>query len=612
MTDTTSIPLNKLVAWDGNVRKTTGADTALAELAASIAAHGLLQSLVVRKAKKGAYAVVAGGRRLEALRQLAKDGKIADDYPVPCQVLDTEADATEISLAENAVRERMHPADEFEAFRDLVDKGTPVEDIAARFGVTPRTVEQRLKLARVSPVVIEAFRAGDLNLAQVMAFTISDDHTAQERVLEQLDQSEGEPEDIRAALTENEISARDRRVKFVTLKAYEKAGGGVRRDLFAEGDDGVFILDPAILDDLVTKKLERAAKEVAKEGWKWVEIRPHYDWSEWNGFARLHPEAAPLAADLQEELDKLNAEYEAICEIDGELTAEQEARAEEITARCDELEDRPREWQPETLALAGTVVSIGHDGKADVIRGLVRPEDRPRKQPSKTIERTNEDGSVETVEVKETALSAPLTESLTAHRSAIIAAALHDEPEIALAALVHTMALQVVYEGYARETCLKLTASAQSLHRVEQSTACEVLGRAHSQWGDQLPGDPADLFAWCLKQDRDTLLSLMAYCVACTVNTVLVKGERPDSERFTHADALVKALDIDFTTWFKPTAENYFGRVSKPAILDALKEAKGGAVAPAWEKAKKGDLAAIAEREIDGTGWLPVPLRIAA
>src|SRR5438552_2172265 len=146
MTDTTSISLNKLVAWDGNVRKTAGADTALAELAASIAAHGLLQSRVVRKGKKGSYAVVAGGRRLEALRQLAKDGKIAEDHPVPWQVIAAEVDATEISLAENAVRERMHPADEFEAFRELIDKCSPVEDIAARFGVTPRTVEQRLKL----------------------------------------------------------------------------------------------------------------------------------------------------------------------------------------------------------------------------------------------------------------------------------------------------------------------------------------------------------------------------------------------------------------------------------------------------------------------------------
>src|SRR5262245_23418022 len=112
MTEVQNIPLKKLVAWDGNVRK-TGADTALAELAASIAAHGLLQSLVVREGKRGKYAVIAGRRRLMALQSLADAGRIDSGYEVPCQVLNGETDATEISLAENTLREAMHPADEF-------------------------------------------------------------------------------------------------------------------------------------------------------------------------------------------------------------------------------------------------------------------------------------------------------------------------------------------------------------------------------------------------------------------------------------------------------------------------------------------------------------------
>lgn len=121
------------------------------ELAASIAAPGLLQSLVVRKAKKGKFAVVAGGRRLSALRLLADAGKIEADYAVPCHLLDGAADAAEISLAENSVREPMHPADEFEAFRSLVDGGMSEADVAARFGVTEAVVSRRLRLARVSP-----------------------------------------------------------------------------------------------------------------------------------------------------------------------------------------------------------------------------------------------------------------------------------------------------------------------------------------------------------------------------------------------------------------------------------------------------------------------------
>jgi ParB family chromosome partitioning protein len=217
MTDVTSIPLNKLVAWDGNVRKTAGADTALHELASSIAAHGLLQSLVVRKHRKGKYVVVAGARRLAALQLLAESGKIDAAYAVPCQLFGNEIDATEISLAENTLREAMHPADEFEAFRSLIDGGMCEADVAARFGVTEAVVSKRLKLARVSPLIIAAYRRDELSLGQVMAFAVSDDHAAQERVFDNLSDWNREPDSIRDALTEHELAATDRRVRFVTL-----------------------------------------------------------------------------------------------------------------------------------------------------------------------------------------------------------------------------------------------------------------------------------------------------------------------------------------------------------------------------------------------------------
>jgi ParB family transcriptional regulator, chromosome partitioning protein len=178
---TTTIPLNKLLAWDGNVRK-TDSDKAISELAASIKAHGLLQSLVVRKDKRGKYAVIAGRRRLLALMSLAESGDLQATAPIACNILEDEANAVEIGLAENVVREAMHPADEFEAFRALVDDGMPVPDIAARFGVTDTVVQKRLKLARVSPKLLDAFRRGDMTLQHVMAFTVSDDHAAQERV----------------------------------------------------------------------------------------------------------------------------------------------------------------------------------------------------------------------------------------------------------------------------------------------------------------------------------------------------------------------------------------------------------------------------------------------
>jgi ParB family transcriptional regulator, chromosome partitioning protein len=143
-TSSTSIALNKLLAWDGNVRKTES-DKNIDELAASISTHGLLQSLVVRKDKRGRYAVVAGRRRLLALQSLAENGKIPTTMPIPCHVLDDAMDATEISLAENVQREAMHPADEFDAFKVLIESGMPPADVAARFGVSETVVKQRLK-----------------------------------------------------------------------------------------------------------------------------------------------------------------------------------------------------------------------------------------------------------------------------------------------------------------------------------------------------------------------------------------------------------------------------------------------------------------------------------
>jgi ParB family chromosome partitioning protein len=256
MTDTTTIPLNKLLAWEGNVRQTEP-DKAVDELAASIAAHGLLQSLVVRKGKRGKYAVVAGRRRLLALQSLADAGTIETDRPIPCQLISDDVDATEISLAENVQREPMHPADEFEAFKALIDRGTPPADVAGRFGVTEAVVQKRVKLANVSPALLNAYRDGEMTLQHVMAFTVTEDHAAQERVWNECAEwQKDNPEAIRDMLTDGEITGADRRVKFVTLKTYEQAGGTLRRDLFSDGEDGVFIQDAVLLESLVAKKLE--------------------------------------------------------------------------------------------------------------------------------------------------------------------------------------------------------------------------------------------------------------------------------------------------------------------------------------------------------------------
>ena len=127
------IALDRLFIADENVRRTPPDAGAEAELKASIAAHGLLENLVVRSdGPDGGYAVVAGGRRLAALQALAADGVLDFTHPVPCLVVDGNAPSSELSLAENVVRIAMHPADQVVAFTKLAESGVSVPAIAAR------------------------------------------------------------------------------------------------------------------------------------------------------------------------------------------------------------------------------------------------------------------------------------------------------------------------------------------------------------------------------------------------------------------------------------------------------------------------------------------------
>jgi ParB family chromosome partitioning protein len=183
----------------------------------------------------------------------------------------TDGDDSEISLAENEMRTAMHPADQFEAMKKLIDSGLGIEETGARFGLAPAVVKQRLKLGAVSPVLMALYREAEVTLDQMMAFTVSDDHTAQEAAWFDAPQHDRSASSIRRRLTAAHVSADDSRVRFVTLDVYKKAGGGEITDLFQTES---YLTDPALLDRLVNDRLEREAASVREEGWKWVEIIP--------------------------------------------------------------------------------------------------------------------------------------------------------------------------------------------------------------------------------------------------------------------------------------------------------------------------------------------------
>ena len=136
------IQLIARVASPRNVRK-QDRKADIDALAASIAAHGLLQNLCVVPTEGDKYEVDAGGRRLAALKQLAKQKVIAKDHLIPCHVVTMEQ-GIEVSLAENVQRVAMDAMDEVDAYAALVAEGATADDVARQFGVTRRHVDQRL------------------------------------------------------------------------------------------------------------------------------------------------------------------------------------------------------------------------------------------------------------------------------------------------------------------------------------------------------------------------------------------------------------------------------------------------------------------------------------
>ncbi len=330
-----SLPLDKLATSSANVRRiNTG--VSITDLAEDIGRRGLLQSLNVRAvldeagAATGRYAVVAGGRRLEALQLLVKAKRLAKNAPVPC-IIRPEGEANqpcrralhdavanrgapeEDSLAENTMREALHPLDQFRAFQALRDTHClGDEEIAARFFVTPAVVRQRLRLATVSPKLLGVYAEDVMSLDQLMAFTVTADHARQEAVWEALSRGHGrEAYAIRRMLTAGAVRSSDKRAVLVGLEAYEAAGGTLERDLF-EADGGGYLRDVALLDRLVDEKLAREADALRQEGWLWVEALRDLPYGHASGLRRLRPETVPLSDEEQAERDRLTVEHEGL------------------------------------------------------------------------------------------------------------------------------------------------------------------------------------------------------------------------------------------------------------------------------------------------------------
>ena len=618
------VPLSRLVSrpTGRNVRKTPR--MSIPELAASIQRVGLLQNLIVIASANGEhYEVVAGGRRLAALKLLAKKRRISKEWDVPC-LLVADGTARTASLTENVQREAMHPADQFEAFAALVAEGRPIEDIAADFSVTPLVVQRRLKLANVSPRLMADYRADAVTLDQLMALAIIDDHGAQESAFYDAPTWQRQPSALRERLTEREIDAyRHPLVRFIGLDAYEQAGGGIRRDLFAEGDTGVYLTDAALLERLAQDKLAGIAAEVRGEGWAWVDATPGVTHADLHAFQRAPRERREPTKREAQRIEKLQAKMQEVGEaLDAALEAEDEDKAdalqeegEALGEQLQALEDGLQDYGATVKAAAGAIVTIDRNGEAVIHRGLLREAEA---KALRTLERlrqgfggddaANDDEGENDEQPKTVAMSDRLAQRLSAHRTAALQIEVARHPQAALAALVHGMVQTVLQEsryGLNRDS-LPLGVRLTQQDRLEsmapdwpESSGAVVLRELQQAWAGKLPEDSADLFAALLAMEQGELVTLLAVCVASTVDVVT-----PRATQHQPGKELAQAVGLNMATWWQPTAEGYFKHVPKAAILQAV-----GEYAPEHvtrlAKLKKADIASEAERLADGKGWMP-------
>ncbi|CAB3773921.1 plasmid stablization protein ParB [Burkholderia sp. MSh2] len=623
------VPLGQLLPRHSklNVRK-TARRLSIPELAASISRVGLLQNLIVVLAEDGEhYEVVAGDRRLTALKLLAKKKHIAADHDVPC-LLVADASARTVSLAENILREAMHPADQFEAFAALVKEGRPVEDIAADFGVSPLVVLRRLKLANVSPRLMADYRGGDVTLEQLMALTITDDHRAQETAFYDAPHWQRGSAALRERLIAREISAAHPLARFVGLDAYEAAGGQVIRDLFAEDDSGIYLADSTLLGQLAQTKLDALATDLRAEGWAWVEAVPYVSHADRQAFhtARQHarePNAreARRIASLQARIERTDAALDEAYEAEDEnKVISLQERRDALTASLDALQAALLDYTPDVRAVAGAIVTVGQNGEAVTLRGLLREAEaraldtlerlkRSLNGATATITRPDDPGD-RTDEANDAppapaSLSDRLAQRLSAHRTAALQIEVARHPQVALAALVHGMVQTTLHDQYyGHDLPLgvrldiqdRLASLAPDWPESPAAVAMHDLQQSHAT---ALPKDSDELFAVLLGMPQDALVTLLAVCLAPTVDVVTQRATKT-----LPGEVLAAAVGLDMAAWWKPTAEGYFRHISKAAILDAAKTFAPSEVTRLG-KLKKGDLATEAERLTADAHWMP-------
>ncbi|MBH3293313.1 ParB/RepB/Spo0J family partition protein [Serratia marcescens] len=613
-----NLMLKEITFTDQNARITSRTQEEIEEMAISIEATGLLQNLVVHRMADGRYGAAAGETRRLGMDLLMVQGRSAAGVPVtpefivPVLVVD-EQDAYAISVAENVRRTNLQPADQLENIRLLATKGTPPEQIGAILGFSTLHVKKCLKLTTVAPALLELLKTNQINFDQLAALGATDDHLRQIQAWDKgkYDDHFRTPKALRKIVLADEVSAADSQlVNFVGIDAYQAAGGEIREEMFV---DDVILTDPLKLETLAIAKLQAVADDVAKnEGWAWSvgRTREAKRYTDDEKTFEIPWVTTRLTSEQKAEMDQLLAEQELLDDmldatgLDADDEWEHAPRVEQIEARINEINAAAElnQWPPEVRAKAGIIAYL-KDGQIQIQRGLMKVED------IKQQEKANREEIKKNTPPSEKGLSQVLVASLSAERTLAVSAALAQNTNVAIALHTFTLARRVFDKGYfyvlhtsvesMRSGCLSQSEEAGSASGI----ANQKLNEMHESWLNQFPENWSDSFEWLLAWPQGDVLGLLAYCISHGLDgrDSYLKDKRVG----TKLDSVEKALDFQIGEWWKPTSDNYFSRIGKDQIVDALNSAGESGKAKDAEGMKRKEAAEFAAAVLSETGWLP-------
>ncbi len=578
-----SVAIGDLTAHPANVRSNspeTYDPENIAHLKASIAVLGLLQPLLVQKID-GKYAVLAGGRRHAALKELISD-KSAKGFTaktkIDCRIVPEDCDVTTaLSLAENITQAPMNAIDEFEAFARMmeIDGQTP-ETIARTFGTTVAAVKGRLRYGLIHPEIRAAARAKTITLDTMKAFAEHPSQEVQKEVYEALTKEDSylQAYTVRQALKSRGVQVSDDIGAFVR-EDYEARGGAVASDLLEEHS---VLEDAALVETILLEKLSAAAEEARKRlGFAWADAMVRYDYAAMAEYGRVYP--GPIEPDeaSQKRIDEIAAALEQL-----QLEMEDEGLEDEaynaLYDRVDALEDEARDLQEaysaEDLARAGVIASWSN-GKVTFHVGLVRPEDNVKDE-CKRGASTNPAGE-EAPDAGEITYPASLAEDLKTERAMALGAAMALHPETTLDLTLFKLVSDVLGTGMSVTQAIKVEARKEyrthaKMDEIDE-TSLEQVAAAHDaldlSWLDDARS-AADQFAAFRALDACEKAKLVAYATASTTLSCFARDRQRDSLMHDFEIEIMPDIRAHWT----PNAA-LFNRFKKAWLLKILGEELG-------------------------------------